>query len=478
MNKIINEDDGISHDCNTSSGCINHGASLVAATVTAVALTATAAIVAPAIVVATAAVTVSAVAAATVVPDLLIVKLPPPSSPKCLDDATDYATDDASLHRSEQTITSLLDTAYWERCCPWLHCQRTDSEDTDINEFDETHDADADADADMKISAEEIQREAYYTNELKANGYFKVDRSKLEIPPDLVKALVKGILRLLELGHSASAISSYDEAWELQKHVGPMISRITGNPLSGDIFSFHVTADKQSGFVGPHRDKPLADNSTFRKDGSPMYATCWICLTPATNTSSCLYFIPKNDDNGYHIAGDSLDVVLPNRLTWQNIVSEPCQPGDILCFSHRVVHWASKARKCYDSITGHEIIEPRIALSFAVADHHYEQPNFIHHYKNNGNKSSSKYKHKHNHPSIGLRVGLTAAQAILYNEQVPLKRHELALNNRIFCSSKHLFQQHYIDRVCGEAQYLKFKLKNGTIAKNIDQTRDIQRVSV
>jgi hypothetical protein len=420
----------------SSFSIVSTPATVVVATVAAVALTTTV-VLAP--VVAATAATVTVVAAATMVAPGVPPEYTPqsaPSSLKCME------TDDASLHRNEQTIASLLDPAYWESCCPWLHCCSTDINKDDLKD----------------CKALSMNEEAHYTKELNEVGYFKVDGSVLNLPPHLVNALVKGILRLLELGHSASAISSYDEAWELQQYAAPMITRVTGNQVSGDIFSFHVTADKQSGFVGPHRDKPLAGNNTFREDGSPMYATCWICLTPATNTSSCLYFIPKKDDKGYHVAGDSLDVVLPHRLAWQNIIAEPCQPGDMLCFSHRVVHWASKARKRYEYSTGDVIAEPRIALSFAVTDYQYEQPNFVH--------DAASY------PSIGLRVGLTAAQAILYNEQVPLKKHELALNNRIFCSSKHLFQEHYVDRVCGEAQYLKFKLKNSHIAKNIDQTRE------
>jgi hypothetical protein len=197
----------------------------------------------------------------------------------------------------------------------------------------------------------------------------------------------------VELGHTASAINSYDEAWELAEYITPLLRKATGNAPLGDWFSFHVTAARPSGFVGPHRDKPMAAAETFREDGSPMYATVWVALSDATPESSCLYFIPKGDDPGaqggkvtavvlnvpqrwrvtaltaarlrtparlhactptrllnarapaagYFERGDQLrDVVLPSLLSWQNIVAQPAPAGSVLCFSHRVVHWGSK----------------------------------------------------------------------------------------------------------------------------------------
>ena len=50
-------------------------------------------------------------------------------------------------------------------------------------------------------------------------------------------------------------------------------------------------------------------------------------------------------------------------------------------------------------------------------------------------------------------------------------RYELALNNRIFCSARHNFTADYSDRVESLGQYLKFKHKNGSIAKNLDKKR-------
>lgn len=54
--------------------------------------------------------------------------------------------------------------------------------------------------------------------------------------------------------------------------------------------------DPNRGDVGfsPHRDRQPDDSpATFRPDGSAMYATMWVPLTPATPENSCLYVIPR-----------------------------------------------------------------------------------------------------------------------------------------------------------------------------------------
>lgn len=342
-------------------------------------------------------------------------------------------------HRSEQSISSLNDPFYWERCCPWLHCRR-----------DSTKEGKDEATGEDSVTLDEADK----TKELISRGFFKIDGKDLKLPEGLCERLARGAVRLVELGHSASALFCYDEAWDLQAHVGPSISRITGNPLSGDCYSFFVTAERPSGFTGAHRDKPCGtlENSFRADDESPKYITCWIALTPATPSTSCLYFVPKGDDVGYFVEGDALDQVLPDPHSWQNIVAAPCETGDLLCFSHRVVHWASKAR------AGQREQQPRIALSFAAADTSFERPNF-------DTMKKGKY------PPLALRVGLIAAQAILYSIQVPLHKYELALNNRIFMASRAHFSKTFVDRIQAEAQYLKFKLRHDTIARNIDASR-------
>ena len=168
------------------------------------------------------------------------------------------------LHRSEQTISSLLDPAYWEAVCPWLQC-RMDSSMLPKKPREQGEKGGTEEGA-HRQGPPESEQERDKAAELLNRGFFQIKAAALpQVREGLVEALGRGVLRLQELGHSASAISSYDVAWELQHSLGPLVSRITGNPLSGDCYSFYVSPVMPSGFVGAHRDKPTADGSnSFR----------------------------------------------------------------------------------------------------------------------------------------------------------------------------------------------------------------------
>jgi hypothetical protein len=155
---------------------------------------------------------------------------------------------------------------------------------------------------------------------LRDRGFFSLSTTALRdgecaVPPGLVESLRLGVLRLVALGHSPSAIACFDEAWTLAACVTPFVSAVTGGlaPL-GDWFTFLVSPDRPSGFT-PHRDRALGGLNSFTAStaacsasaslGSeapqapmPKYATVWIALSEATPETSCLYFVPKPDDPG------------------------------------------------------------------------------------------------------------------------------------------------------------------------------------
>ena len=76
-------------------------------------------------------------------------------------------------------------------------------------------------------------------------------------------------------------------------------------------------------FTGPHRDKPLAGDESFRASGAPMFATAWLALNEATTENSCLYFIPANLDPGYHEPNDAILSALRSPLDWPSIIAQP-----------------------------------------------------------------------------------------------------------------------------------------------------------
>ena len=78
---------------------------------------------------------------------------------------------------------------------------------------------------------------------------------------------------------------------------------------------------------------------------------------------------------------------------WQSILALPASPGTLLCFTHRLLHWGSRAQPG---------AAPRLAISFALADPTFEVPYF-----------ADPATHLP-FPPLPLRVALRAAQVLVY----------------------------------------------------------------
>lgn len=147
-----------------------------------------------------------------------------------------------------------------------------------------------------------------------------------------------------------------------------------------DFFLFDV-APGGSGW-GAHRDRAGAGSVArgFRaSDGMPRYLTCWVALTDASPTTSCMYVLPAHADPGYGeeeaaggeaavaeeaAAGLGLGVVLASRH--QHIRALPVGQGAVLGWSHRLLHWGSASPP--------DAPARRQALSFALATPSFEPP--------------------------------------------------------------------------------------------------------
>ena len=135
----------------------------------------------------------------------------------------------------------------------------------------------------------------------------------------------------------------------------------------------------------------------------------------------------------YYLPNDAITDALPSPAYWPSIIAQPCQRGDLLCFSHRLLHWGSTAS------TG---AAHRVALSYSYADPRFEIAAF----------PSSFLPF----PPLGLRLALIVGQAILYAAQSPLNKAQLAIKNRIFALHQKYFNALYADKVLNAAQTLKF----------------------
>eukprot|EP01094_Clydonella_sp_ATCC50884_P021652 TRINITY_DN4813_c0_g1_i1.p1 TRINITY_DN4813_c0_g1~~TRINITY_DN4813_c0_g1_i1.p1 ORF type:complete len:541 (-),score=66.95 TRINITY_DN4813_c0_g1_i1:110-1732(-) len=386
------------------------------------------------------------------------------------------------LRLEVQSLESLIDGCYWEACCPWLSCSRLEracSHDRQQGRGNEQI-SPSTANADCAVAPRGSQEIEWRGDEdrmrrsLVERGYFQVLPALMRkseaaegraptcpsacataqvqseagsggklgadcctdvVDPALCERLARGVARLMELGHSPTSIIHFDEAWQLAAAISPLVARVGGNQMNGDWYAFCVSAQRAGGFTGPHRDKPMAGEESFRADGLPMYTTVWVALTAATPERSCLYFVPAGGDPSYRTPGDCLSEALPSLASWVNIVAQPVPPGGVVCFSHRLVHWGSRAAP--DEL-------PRIALSFALSDPAFETPSFDH-------------ERWGSNPPLVLRAALCSAQAVLYHTQEPTTKAQYLVNMRLFRAGRSYLHAEYAERVEMAAQFIKFR---------------------
>ena len=379
-----------------------------------------------------------------------------------------------------QTIEYLQEVNIWRLICPFLtvadrliDCEREKS-DTNMNVF-----------RNLKDPPTSLESKAN-GKELTDRGFYKSLFTETALPDLICERLAMGIRRLLAHGYSANMILMFDEAWVVGDLLSTLVTGASGNAPIGDWFVFHVENTSSYSPGPPHRDRPTADKTSFRPTeatlpvvvidtplpvvittvasiqteseivteisvvtvgtsvvaieetlilGAPKYCSVWLALTDATPENSCLYFIPKDDDAGYGLSGDSITDM---GHMWQNIVAQPLLQGGFLTFSHRLLHWGSRPQP--NSGRG------RIALTLAFADPTFEEAYFDH----------ILYGPL---PPLMLRLGLVAGQQIQYEHHAPLEKHTLGLYRRIFHQSKLYFLPTYYEKISSAAQFLVFIMK-------------------
>lgn len=336
---------------------------------------------------------------------------------------------DNPLHFLLQSVESMGLPEYWRACCPGLTVLQDTFRDTEV--APSSSPTTPPSLPTLSASSTTLQ------HTLNTRGFLSLSAASLShlLPPALIASLAAGVELLILLGHPPSAICQYDEHWEILRLLAPLLEGITGGVGVGDIFSFYKQSSTLPTFAGPHRDKPNSGPEALRKDGSAQFNTVWVALTTASPSSSCLYFVPRDRDPGYHLPGDALSDSLPTIASWDNIAACPLEAGGVCVFSHRTVHWGSKpSLDC----------SPRIAMSYALGDQGFEAGEFYSH---------ARYSP---FPPLALRTALRAGQSVLYRAQSPLSKGELALNIRLWRSGSHFFSEAFRDKVNGECQWARF----------------------
>jgi hypothetical protein len=292
----------------------------------------------------------------------------------------------------------------------------------------------------------DTERDLDLAENLRTRGYFALTATQMALAKSTIThRMSMAVFRLVAHGYPPTMVLMFDEAWLLGALIGSVCEGSMGNGIGvGDWYVFLV--DPKSGHPympgPPHRDRPTAGEASFRGDGAPKYCSVWMALTDATPDNSCLYFVPKSDDPGYHGDGDAI----PRQLPWQDIVAQPLATGGLLAFSHRLLHWGSKPQH-----NNNNSMLPRMALTLAFADPSFEAEYFDH----------SQYLP---FPPLSLRLGLVAGQQVQYEHLSPLDKNQVALYRRMFYKHKHYFSEAYAEKISSKVQFLAFQLQRNKTA--------------
>jgi len=236
----------------------------------------------------------------------------------------------------------------------------------------------------------------------------------------------------------------YDEAWLVNDLISSLVSPSSRNINICDLYIFHVDSESDYGYSKsdgympgpPHRDRPSSGPEAFRTSTlegveikEPKYVSAWLALTAATTSNSCLYVMPRDDDEGYYGSSDDTSCLKRDYL---KLIAQPLSAGDMLTFSHRLLHYGSKPLPDHGP--------DRVAFTSAFADKDFEVSYFDSHFLP--------------FPPLGLRVGLTAGQSIQYEHLKSMDNHTVALFRRIFHS-----QKLYFEKISSAVQMIIFKNK-------------------
>ena len=322
--------------------------------------------------------------------------------------------------RASADVKPLPGAAYWRRIVPGLHV----------------------ADAEFQASAAPIELPPEVLErcrrQLIVDGFFA-------LPPDTLPwasslpAMRVGVRRLLRRGWPASMLLVYDEAWAMAAQLASLMAAVSGGcENSLDMLAWSITPSLGEAGFAPHRDRQPADvKGSFRKDGTPKYATCWVALSEASVDSSCLYIVPRGVDKGYD-AGDDMDAraedpliaTLRSDAAVQAVRACPLKPGGCVIFSHRAMHWGSSGRADCD--------QARISISFGHSDPTFERPYF------------ARPDKVLPYPSVGVRLALVSAQLIAYHERFAFGLEKLRRFGTTFRGKKKAFTKEYAEKVAAE----------------------------
>lgn len=158
-------------------------------------------------------------------------------------------------------------------------------------------------------------------------GYLHIKNS---IETSKLPKMADAMERLRDIGLPPAFIGIYDEPWSLCAQMRTLMDHLFESEavLVPDFWGW-VIRSGEAGF-SPHRDRP---DGAIEADGQPITLTVWMPVTQASPENGCISVYPANYDEGYLSQSAQPELIL------QNIRAVPAEPGDIVLWTGRTIHW-------------------------------------------------------------------------------------------------------------------------------------------
>ena len=250
---------------------------------------------------------------------------------------------------------------------------------------------------------------------MRRDGYVKLT----ELGLANVSTLATVIDHLEAAGLPPLFMLMYDETWTAVHRASEALEPVFGLRNIHDFFVFHVRPGAAGWPI--HRDRSgggIADGG-FDSAGLPRSTTVWISLTDASPTTSCIYALPAHADADYARDEEALNGDATARTlaaSHQNVRALPAAAGEVLAWSHRLLHWGSRAPI--------DAPEARKSLAFTMASPDFERPSIVTQAAISGQSTSSKGDDEGESgealPPWEARLALVAYSLVCYHHSQPV----------------------------------------------------------
>jgi hypothetical protein len=171
------------------------------------------------------------------------------------------------------------------------------------------------------------------------------------VEPPLAAAIARAIVKLRACDLHPTFIYVYDEAWQVENAVRPLLSRLLGDDyeILADVWAWHIDPRTDRGGWPIHRGWY---EDVRGPAGAAGLVNIWVALTSATERNACMHIVPLSRDP--HYPDD-----LQNLTELEGLgLALPAMAGSALLWNANAAHWGGTCDPSFE--------HPRISLSFTA----------------------------------------------------------------------------------------------------------------